>query len=306
MNSTSKILVTGGAGFIGSYVVDRLIADGKDVVIFDHTSPGREKLRSSPSEHYLGDIRDEVAVTEAVAHVDGVIHLAGVLGTQETIGNPKPAVMTNITGGLNVLQAASQYDIPMVNIAVGNHWEQNPYSISKTTVERLASMYRKERGLRVSSVRALNAYGPGQSVAAPYGTSTVRKIMPSFVMRALNGVPIQIYGDGQQIMDMIYVSDVADFLVDALYRTASEAFPETIEAGTGRPTTVLDIANEVIKHVPGAQIEHLPMRRGETPNAVVMADTTTQLGLYPNGRKLIALEEGVAQTVRYFRESYSA
>lgn len=304
----TKVLVTGGSGFIGSYVVDRLLADGLDVVVFDRSVDAASRNPERRVTHFLGDIRDEVAVTEAMAHVDGFIHLAGVLGTQETIGNPKPAIMTNLTGALNVLEAAVQYDVPGVNIAVGNHWENNPYSISKSTVERLVKMYVKERGARVSSVRALNAYGPRQSVAAPYGTSKVRKIIPSFVMKALHGDPIEVYGDGEQIMDMIFVADVADFLVDALIETANVGpIRDTIEAGTGRDTTVLEIAKTVQRIVEKATnetvtIEHLPLRPGETKGAIVKADISTHASLY-EWTDLSTLEEGLDLTIAYYRQN---
>ena len=298
----STVLVTGGSGFIGSYVVDRLLSDGIKVVSFDHVHA--QKNLPTGAERFLGDIRDAEAVTEAMAHVDGFIHLAGVLGTQETIQNPKPAIMTNITGGLNVLEAAAQYGIPGVNIAVGNHWEQNPYSISKSTVERLVRMYNAYRGTQVSVVRALNAYGPRQSVAEPYGTSKVRKIIPSFVMRALHGDPIQVYGDGKQIMDMVYVGDVANFLVDALLGTElNGAMPETIEAGTGRDTTVLEIAETVIREVGQGDIEFLPLRPGETKGAVVKANIENHDVLYPGGYNFRSLENGLAETVAFYRKS---
>lgn len=300
--STKTVLVTGGAGFIGSYVRERLMDDGHHVVSFDHNIPA-EWPDAHNLTHFLGDIRDEVSVTEAMSHVDAFIHLAGVLGTQETIQNPKPAIMTNIVAGLNMLEAAAQYGIPGVNIAVGNHWEQNPYSISKSTVERLVWMFNKYRGTNVSIVRALNAYGPRQSVAAPYGTSKVRKIMPSFVMRALHEDPIQIYGDGEQIMDMIYVTDVADFLVDALYRTMEQGhFKHPIDAGTGADTTVNDIAEAVVREVGKGTIEYLPLRAGESPGAVVRANIETQTSLYPEGKKLVSLEDGIGRTVAFYRE----
>lgn len=298
----STVLVTGGSGFIGSYVVDRLLRDGVKVVSFDHVHD--QKNLPTGAERYLGDIRDAESVTEAMAHVDGFIHLAGVLGTQETILNPKPAIMTNITGGLNVLEAAAQYGVPGVNIAVGNHWEQNPYSISKSTVERLVRMYNAYRGTEISVVRALNAYGPRQSVAEPYGTSKVRKIIPSFVHRALNGDPIEVYGDGRQIMDMVWVGDVANFLVDALYRTAvNGAMPETIEAGTGEDTTVLEIAQAVIDEVGQGHVEHLPLRPGESKGAVVKANTDNHHVLYPGGYNFRSLQNGLAETVAFYRKS---
>jgi len=300
----NRVLVTGGNGFIGSYVVDRLVSDGIEVVIFDHNSEGIRRLaRHTNTELYLGDIRDEVAVTEAMAHVDGFIHLAGVLGTQETIDNPKPAIMTNITAGLNVLEAATQYDVPGVNIAVGNYWENNPYSISKNTVERLVEMYRKYRGAKVSNVRALNAYGPGQSVFSPYGSSKVRKIIPSFVSRVLHDEKIQVYGDGNQIMDMVYVQDVADILVDTLYHTHNYgAVEQTLEAGTGVRTSVKEIAEAVIAEIGYGEIEYLPLRPGETPGAIVLADSTALLNPFP----FKTLKEGLAPTIEYYKDLYDA
>jgi UDP-glucose 4-epimerase len=300
----TSILVTGGAGFIGSHVTEELLDQGFEVILFDHAQHTREEASKRPVTTYLGDIRDSVAVTEAMAHVDGFIHLAGVLGTAETIANPTPAIMTNITGGLNVLEASNQYGIPGVNIAVGNYWEQNPYSISKNSVERLATMFAQYRGSKVTNVRALNAYGPGQSVAAPFGTSKVRKIVPSFVARALHGAPIEVYGDGLQVMDMVYVVDVARFLVDALTLTMLRGAQPTIEAGTGLHTTVLDVAQEVARLVPGARIEHLPMRPGESASRPVVADRGTQDILYPEGYKFMPLRTGIGHTVTYYRNKF--
>jgi len=309
MANLETVLVTGGAGFIGSYVVDRLLKDGKRVLVLDHTGHQELMFEKDNVTLFLGDMRDETTVFEAVSHADAFIHLAGVLGTQETIAKPTPAIMTNITGGLNILEAAARYGVPGVNIAVGNHWENNPYSISKSTVERLVRMFNDYRHTNVSIVRALNAYGPRQSVAAPYGPSKVRKIMPSFVMRALHGDDIEIYGDGNQIMDMIYVADVADMLVDALYHTNERGhFEGVIEAGTGADTTVNDIAEAVLSNVraqgipTNSKITHIPLRAGETPGAVVKADVSTQEQLYPEGKSLTTLGIGVGRTVAYYRE----
>ncbi|CAL9366503.1 NAD-dependent epimerase/dehydratase family protein [Streptomyces sp. enrichment culture] len=289
-------LVTGAVGFIGSYVVEALTAQGRNVIAFDRRAcPGIETI--------LGDVRDPAAVTDAMAHADSWIHLAGVLGTQETIANPLPAAETNILGGLNVLQAAAQYELPGVNIAVGNWWENNTYSISKSTSERFAAMYRTYRNLPVTVVRALNAYGPRQTVAAPFGPSKVRKIMPSFICRALTGAPIEVYGDGQQIMDMIHVRDVADILVRALTHTETYGgIDAVLEAGTGRRTSVLDIAQTVIKEAGSGQITHLPMRPGETAGAVVLGSPATLDLLSP--QPLTPFEDGVAETVAWYREHW--
>lgn len=293
------VLVTGGNGFIGGYVIEELNARGYDVAVLDT----RHRVPVAPAKVVLGDIRDPVAITEAVAHADGVIHLAGVLGTQETISNPRPAAETNILGGLNVFEACAQYDVPLVNIAVGNWWMPSCYSITKSTMERFAIMFNKYRGGRISVVRALNAYGPRQSVAAPYGSSKVRKILPSFACRALSGEPIEVYGDGLQVMDMIFVADVARVLVSALeYTHEHGAAPHVLEAGTGRDTTVLDIAHTVADAVGGnVPITHLPMRPGEDERSIVLGDPSTLSIIGIEASSFVPLEAGVERTVAYFR-----
>ena len=119
-----RVLVTGGAGFIGGYVVEELTAAGKTPVVYDYRRLHR-KNSDVEAELFLGDIRDEVTVNQAMAHVDSWIHLAAVLGTQETITNPRPAALSNIQGGLNVLESADQFGLPGVYIGVGNHWMNN-------------------------------------------------------------------------------------------------------------------------------------------------------------------------------------
>jgi UDP-glucose 4-epimerase len=300
-----RVLVTGGAGFIGTATVAELRSRGHEPVIFGRT-------QRPDIESILGDVRDATAVTEAVAHVDAVIHLAGVLGTSETIWNPRPAAETNILGGINVLEACSQYNTPLVNIAVGNHFENSPYAITKTTVERFTKMYAQYRDLPACSMRAFNAYGPGQSVAQPYGPSRVRKIIPSFISRALHGEPIQVYGDGSQIMDMIYVTDVANCLVTALEvligNSSSGYGGWTFEAGTGRRTTVKEIAVAVREEVQlqagiRVPVEHLPMRSGETPGSEVRADPDV-VCLLADPDDFILLQDGLVRTVSYYRELF--
>lgn len=306
-----NVLVTGGNGFIGSYVVNELASRGMYPVIFDRHKPFPLVWDSSAVgrlrvDGYFGDIKDATLVNDAVAHVEGVIHLAGVLGTQETVNNPRPAAETNILGGLNVIEACAQYDVPLINIAVGNYWMNNTYSITKNTVERFVEMSKRYRGKVMGSVRALNAYGPNQKAPEPYGHSRVRKIMPSFICRALSGEPIEIYGSGNQVMDMIYVTDVAKILVSALELLDSTGAIETVDAGTGRETTVNDIAEAVAKAVLATKdiqvvVNHLPMRPGEEEESVVKADVSTLAQLDIDPASLVTLEEGVIPTVKHFK-----
>ena len=291
-----RILVTGGTGFIGQWVCKALQARGDVPEVFDRRSAPRDL----PWERVLGDVEHAVSVSEAVAASDGVIHLAGVLGTQETIQNPSPTIETNIYGSVHVFEACARYHKPCVYITVGNHWMQNPYSITKTTAERFAHMYNQERGACISIVRALNAYGPGQKVGP------VRKIIPTFITQALKGGPIEIYGDGTQIMDLIYVEDLAEILVQALGKPAP--WGEVYSAGTGRRTTVEEIAQAVWATTGrpdalGLAIRHLPMRPGEPPQSVVVGDPQTLQPLYPKrGYSFLSLTEGLQRTVAYYRE----
>lgn len=289
-----KILVTGGTGFIGSYVVDNLIEKGYTPVIFDHKNTGHRK----DVEVFLGDTRDFTAVSEAVAVCDGVIHLAGVLGTQETINEPRPAVETNIFGGLNVFQSCRNYGKKCVYIAVGNHTENNSYSISKTTAERFALMFNREHGTKIAVVRGLNAYGPRQK------DQPVRKIMPNFVIPSINNEEITIYGDGEQGMDMIYVADLAEILVRALTEDHG-VYDRVFEAGTGFAPTVNYIAKKVMKIAGGGYVKHVPMRPGETPRSVVVGAPETLRPLFGGEVPIFtSLEDGIRNTIDYYRGLY--
>ena len=307
-----KIGVTGSQGFIGGWVRRELLRRGHEVVVFDRYP--RTPLADGEA-FFLGDIENSNSVTEMAAHVDAVIHLAAVLGTQETIQNPRPSAVTNIMGGLNVFEAAAQYRLPVVYAGVGNAWMRDhatgSYTISKTCVEDYGRMYNAYRGGIISVVRPVNAYGPGQSVAAPYGPSKVRKILPAFTCRALTGTPIEVYGDGEQISDCIYVGDVASTFVTALEYTAEHGpLEKPAEVGPTESCTVNDVARLVAHFAAEANggkpvgITHLPMRPGEVPGAVVRSDTSTlePLGIDPGN--FLSLEEGIRRTVEWYAENW--
>lgn len=296
MKKRKKILITGSSGFIGSHVVEEVLKRGLIPVCFD-----RHAYHAYPKgcEIILGDIRDAEAVNGAIQEADYAINLAGILGTQETINNPIPSVETNIIGALNFLNACRPtkfHQVKAVQIGVGNHWMNNSYSISKSAAERYCLMYNKEHGTKVAVVRGLNAYGPGQK------HKPVRKIIPSFIVRALNNVDIEIYGNGEQIMDMIFVEDMVNILIDTCVKK-HEVYDRVFEAGTGRKTTVNWIAKQVINVCKSkSKIVHLPMRPGETEKSVVLANpkTLTPLGKY----HFIRFEKGIKITVNWYKKNY--
>jgi UDP-glucose 4-epimerase len=221
------------------------------------------------------------------------------------------AVEVNLRGTVQVLEACKRLSVPLVNISVGNYWMRNPYAITKFAAEQLALMYAEHHRAAVAVVRGLNAYGPRQEPAVPYGSSKVRKLVPALIARAVEGQPMQVYGDGTQVMDMIYVADLARILVEvAVLQLGGARFPDVVEAGSGLRTTVLDVAGYVNQALAAAgrepaPIQHLPMRPGEPEHAEVLADTTTltTLGLGYEPDTMLPLDRGIAETVRWFLEN---
>jgi nucleoside-diphosphate-sugar epimerase len=299
MMKRNKVLVTGGRGFIGQYVIESLKEHGCIPVILDRTARNLDGEMA-----FMGDVRDPSAVSDAVGICDGVIHLAGVLGTSETIHEPRPAVETNILGSLNIFKACQHYKIPCSYITVGNYWMNNSYSITKDTAERFAWMFNTELGTKIAVTRALNAYGPQQK------HRPVRKIMPNFIIPALQDGEITVYGNGSQIMDMVYVTDVAEVVVRALlvehnqyeyYPIKSENRAPKFEVGTGRDITVQEIAEIVITMVGKGRIKNVPMRQGEPEGSIVKGNPETLKPLYAGKTpKLITLEEGLEFTIPYY------
>jgi UDP-glucose 4-epimerase len=247
-----RILVTGGAGFIGSAVRRHLDLLGWEMVSFD-------------SPYDVCNPRD---IYDAVAGVDGVIHLAGILGTEETIDSAGLLVNVNIGGALNVLEACEHHRVPMVQIGTGHRGQLNTYAITKACAEDLALMRARFRGQQVNIVRAFHAYGPGQKAPKPYGEATVRKIIPAFVCAALTGDPIVVNGTGEQTIDLVHVDDVARALVEAL----SGPYGQVVEAGTGDPVTVYRAACDVVDQLGScSDIVFQKMRDGEPYISTVYA-----------------------------------
>jgi UDP-glucose 4-epimerase len=247
-----RILVTGGAGFIGNAVRRALEARGDVMISFD-----------APY-----DVRDYNGVYRHLRLADGVIHLAGILGTAETLNDEGLLLDVNVGGALVVAKACEELGVPMVQIGTGHRGQLNVYAITKACAEDLVLARAAWGGLSANVVRAYHAYGPGQKAPAPYGKATVRKIIPAFVCAALAGDPLLVNGTGRQVIDLVHVSDVARVLVDGL----DGPYGRTLEAGTGRPVTVAQAAQDVIGACNSSSgIRHVKMRAGEPLMSEVVA-----------------------------------
>lgn len=249
-----RILVTGSSGFIGRAVTAELAKRGHETVSFDLP---------------LGDVTNPNTFVDVMdSHLDGIINLAGMLGTPELFGSEARAIKVNVIGAVNVYDFARRRDLPVVQIGTGHKGQPNPYAITKACAEELGLARAQWMGEKISVVRAYHVYGPWQPVGPPHGSAKVHKFFPTFACRSLTGMPLELCGGGLQIIDPVYVDDTAQVLVDAL----AGPYGEVTEAGCGREFTVKQIAED-IRYLAGSTsaMDVGPGRDGEPQDATVIA-----------------------------------
>lgn len=234
-----RIVVTGGNGFIGKATIAAAVRSGHTAWSFDRYH----------GHDVMGDL-------SGLKDADAVIHLAGVLGTAELFDRPEEAVRVNVTGTLRILDWCRRHSAEYVGITMPDAFP-SIYTATKIAAARLATAYRHAYGIRVSHVRAFNAYGPGQA----HGPGHPQKILPTFARCAWEGKPIPIWGSGEQLVDLVHADEVGQMLVDAVrYGGLDQVF----DAGTGTPIAVNTLASFVLRITRSdAGVTYLPMRRGE-------------------------------------------
>jgi UDP-glucose 4-epimerase len=271
-----RYLVTGGAGFIGSHLVDALLRRGDSVVALDNLSTGRPSNLDSAAQHprfhlIQGSVLDELVVDEAVHQCDAVVHLAAAVGVQLIVDQPLRSLTTNIRGSEIVLEAAHRYRRKILLASSSEIYGKNSsgaldensqrilgnpsvvrwaYSTAKAVDEILANAYYRERALPTIVARLFNAVGPRQSHA--YGM-----VLPRLVRQAIHGEPLTVFGTGEQTRCFAHVSDVVDALMALLDTPA--AVGETFNVGCSEEITILDLAEMVIQETgSGSRIELIP------------------------------------------------
>lgn len=304
-----KVLITGGAGFIGSHYADAFAERQDDVTVFDLFPP----LHEFRSTYVQGDLRDYEAVRAVVRQSDFVIHAGGILGTHETVLLPVDTTSTNIIGGLNVLQAVQDYGNNLINVSKPNAW-LNPYTITKDCFEKYCFMYVHEFNVKVAILRLFNVYGPRQKY------SGVRKAIPTWIVDGLSNRPMEIFGTGLSTMDLVYISDVVNAtmaVVDNFDRcclsrveitTASLArIPgydeQVLEVGSGVEITI-NATVEALSHALAIpmRVRRVPMRRGERDGTQLRANIS-RLASLTGYRPAIPLQEGFANTIAYYKQN---
>jgi UDP-glucose 4-epimerase len=305
-----KILVTGGAGFIGSHVVDAYITAGHEVAVLDNMSTGREENVNSAAQAYRVDVRDQDKVRSAVASFrpEVINHHAAQSEVPKSVADPRYDAQVNVVGGLNVLKAAvdngvrkvifsstggALYGEPDVVPADEDHPIRplSPYGTSKYSFEQYLAMFQRTFGLNFTTLRYANIYGARQDFFAEEG-----RVVAIFASRMIEGKPVTIDGDGNQSRDMLHVGDVAMANIAAL----EHGDGSTYHVSTGIPVTVNDLFRKLAL-LTEYKLEPRfgPARQGDVYR---IALDNTRAAEQLDWRPRILLEEGLRLTVDYFRE----
>ncbi len=308
-----KILVTGGAGFIGSHVVDQFLEKGFEVVILDDLSTGRSSNLNPAAKFYQMDIRDpKLREVFEAEKPDFISHHAAQMDVRRSVAQPLFDADVNILGSINLIECAKEFGVKhFVYISTGGAVYGEPervpceendpinpicqYGASKHTVEHYLFMYHVNYGLKYTVLRYPNVFGPRQD---PHGEAGVVAI---FTGQMLEDKPVIIYGDGEQTRDFVYVGDCARANVLAVTVDHESGI---YNIGWGRPTSINEIFSTLAKVTGyGQAVQYGPGRLGETRSIYLNASKAKRdLDWAPS----ISLEDGLRNTVEYFKVSERA
>jgi UDP-glucose 4-epimerase len=315
--SGEGVLVTGGAGFIGSNLVDMLLEKGHAVYVLDNLSTGRlenisEHLESSRLRFIRGDIRDPLenhlnprTLGEGPL-IEAIFHLAARVDVTSSFQAPLEDAKVNYLGTMNVLDyalrngikkvvfssSAAVYgdaiDLPVSEASVAS--PLSPYGLHKYSSEQLLSIYNDQYGMRNTSLRFFNVYGPRQDPSSPYSG-----VITKFLERATRGEPLTVFGDGDQTRDFIYVRDVATSIYAAYVRSARG----TLNIATGTETSVNRLAQLILSVTgSGSQVVHSPARKGEILRSFADVSAASEMIGFESEHDL---RSGLVETYRWFK-----
>jgi dTDP-glucose 4,6-dehydratase len=306
-----NVLVTGGAGFIGSHLVDALLEDaGTTVTVLDRLSTGgtRANLEHHDGDPRLrfvhGDVRDPDTVAAMVAEADAVVHAAAEAHVDRSIAEPAGFLSTNVVGTQVVLDACRHRDARVLMVSTDEVYgpgdptggvldedhplsPRSPYAASKAAADLLCQAYRTTYGMDVTVLRGTNAFGPRQ----------IERVVPTFTVAALEGRPIPVYGRGEQCREWLHVRDWVRAALVVLHRGE----PGTIyNVGGGREVSNIELARTICRlaGAPDSLIAFVPDRPGHDFRYGVSSDRVGALGWAPE----IEFEDGLAETVSWYRE----
>lgn len=309
----SLVLVTGGAGFIGSHVVCSLLERGQSVRVLDDLSTG--KRENLPSEHpnltfIEGSIEDAALVDQVCEGVEAVVHLAAMVSVPASVEQPAKSAAINVNGFLNLLNCLrgshfqGRFLYASSSAVYGSDSEEHaltereapgrllsPYAVDKYTNELYANLYADLYGMKTLGFRFFNVYGPRQDPSSVYSG-----VISIFMNRASNGEGINIYGDGGQVRDFVYVGDLANLLCDTLENSVTGV----LNIGTGQAISIIELAEQIKKlYQVDLPIEHLAPREGDIRYSCANTDGLKQaMGAVPS----MQLERGLSLLKQWMEE----
>jgi UDP-glucose 4-epimerase len=301
-----RVLVTGGAGFIGGHLVRSLLDSGVEVVVLDNFRTGRlANLDELPVRLVRGCITDRAAVREAVAGCEAVFHLAALVSVPESMERIHECVALNVTGLLTVLEeaaaagarklvlsssAAIYGDDPVVpKLESMRPMPKSPYAITKLDGEYYCELFAATGRLETACLRYFNVFGPRQDPRSAYAAA-----VPIFIRRALGGQPITIFGDGGQTRDFVFVQDV---VAANLFAASTAGLTGVFNVGYGGSVTIRDLAQRIITQTGSSSaILHAETRPGDVRHSRASADKLRAAGWRPTHD----LDSGLAHTLAWY------
>lgn len=309
---SSRYLITGGAGFIGSNLVEELLRRGQNVRVFDNLATGRRsnlKEFEHDIEFIEGDLRDEAAIRAATQGCEFVLHQAALGSVPRSIDDPITTNEVNIRGTLNALMAARDAGVRRFVAASSSSVYGNtpvlpkiesmtmlprsPYAVSKLATEKYCQAFHAVYGLETVALRYFNIFGPRQDPQSQYAA-----VVPLFITRAMAGVPPIVHGDGLQSRDFTYVENAISANLLACEAPAEQVAGEFFNVACGARYSLLDILKGVGKAL-GKEIapQHEPTRAGDVRDSLADINKIQSAMGY---QVLVPMEEGLRRTVEYY------
>jgi UDP-glucose 4-epimerase len=303
--------VTGGAGFIGSHLVDALVARGDEVVVLDNLATGRLENLSDAARFIEGDVADEAAVAAAVAGCEVVFHQAALGSVARSVERPLDTDRSNIHGTLAVLEAAHRAGARRVVLASSSSVyggasqvataesaplvPRSPYAVTKLTGEHYARVYRELHGLETVCLRYFNVFGPRQRPDSEYAA-----VIPLFMDALLTGRDPVVHGDGLQSRDFTFIADTVAANLCAAGAPAERCAGRVFNIARGTPATLLDLLDILATEL-GVTVapKHTDLRPGDVRNSHAdISAARRDLGYEPG----VSFREGLARTLAWFGE----